>query len=279
MKRARILAVCAALAALGARAARAGEIVVVTPEAPMPPYQEALQGICDALGACPLVLLANRKLEIPSDARVVIAVGGRAARLRYPARIALITALAPGYDARSGGTVVHVRLTYSPEEFARRLRKLLPDARRAVLLWSEPLSGAFAREVRAAAAPLGLEALPVELADADELPVALRGLPAADAIWLSPDPGLVTATTFDAVREYARTRGAVFYAPAPGLAARGADAGLAPSFREAGFRAGAAAREVLSAKGSPREEYPDEPVEEPKSLPLVSTRTLVQTPR
>jgi hypothetical protein len=280
MKPAQALVVCAALSALCPRAARAGEIVVVTPESPMAPYQEALQGVCDALGSCPPVLTAGRKLAIPPEARIVIALGGRAARLSYPARVALVTALVPGYDARPTEAVVHVRLTYSPREFARRIRRHQPEARRALLLWSTAQSGAYARDVRAAAAELGLDAVPVEVSDVEELPALLRGLPASEAVWLAPDAGLVTASTFDAVREYARMRGAVFYAPAAGLAARGADAELAPSFREAGLRAGIAAREILSGAPSPSEEYPDQASEDVKtSAPLVSTRTLVETPR
>lgn len=81
MRHAALLAVIAAAACLNARAS---EIVVVEPESLMPPYQEALKGVCDALGACPAVLTPSE--DLPKDARVVIALGGRAARRRYPAK-------------------------------------------------------------------------------------------------------------------------------------------------------------------------------------------------
>jgi hypothetical protein len=274
-------AILAVLAALSVRGARAGEIVVVAPESPMAPYQEALQGVCDALGACPPVLKAADDLEIPSDARVVIALGGRAARLRYPAHATLVTALTPGFEARPGredGPAVRVRLTYSPAEFARRLKRLRPGARRAVLLWSEPSSGRHAAAARAAASALELEAVCVQVLDPEEIPALLRALPAVDAVWLAPDPALVTPSTFDAAREYARSRGAAFFAPAPGLADRGADPGLAPSFRAAGLRAGAAARDAVAAGPAADEAYPDDAPEEPRAL-LISTRTTAEPAR
>ncbi|MFI5345288.1 MAG: hypothetical protein ACHQ51_02830 [Elusimicrobiota bacterium] len=272
MNRAALFAV---IVALCAGAARAGEIVVVAPESPMAPYQEALQGVCDALGACPPVLNASGNFSLPKDARVVIALGGRAARLRYPPRAIVVTALTPGYDARPGpgGAVVHVRLTFSPAAFTRKLAALRPGVRRAVLLWAEPSSGRYASAARAAAAAAGWEALPVQVPDARDLPSLLRSLPAADAVWLAPDPGLVTPSTFDAAREYARSLGAAFFAPAPGLADRGADPGLAPAFRAAGLRAGEIARAALAGPPEDDEAYPDDGPAELKFL-LVSTRTV-----
>lgn len=271
----------AVLLASAARAARAGEIVVVAPDSLMPPYQEALQGICDALGSCPAVLTASDGLALPADARVVIALGGRAARLRYPARAALVTTLTPGYDARaskSAGPIVRVRLTYAPDEFARRLKLLKPDARRAVLLWSRPASGRFAASVRAAAEPLGLTAISVQVQDSAQMPALLRALPDADVVWLAPDPELVTPTLFDAALEFARSRGSAFLAPSPGLAGRGAISGLAPSFRAAGLRAGAAAREALAAAPAADEAYPGEDPSEAKTM-IVSSKTRVDPAR
>jgi ABC-type uncharacterized transport system substrate-binding protein len=271
----RLALLLAVLAAASGRPARAAEVVVVTPDSPMPPYQEALRGVCDALGACPPVLTASASRNLPSGARVVIALGGRAARRAYPASAALVTALTPGYAARGAaadGKVVRVQMDYSPAEFVRRLRLLKPAARRVLLLWAQASSRDYAEAVRAAAAPSGLEVLTLQVSDSEEIPGLLRGLPASDAIWLAPDPRLVTPLTFDAVLEYARERKIAFFAPAPGLAARGADAGLAPGFRDAGLTAGAAARRLLEGGSAPVTDYPDAPPASADSL-MVSTNT------
>jgi hypothetical protein len=264
------LAAAFLLAAAGARAA---DVVVVAPEAPSGPYAEALMGVCDALGSCPPVLTPSAVL--PPEVRVVIALGGRAARRRMSSQVVLVTALTPGYEARpalSAGPVVHVRLTPSPAELTARLQRLSPKTRRIALFWNDPESGRFAAAVRDAAKALGIDAFLVEVSDPADLPPVLRGLTDMDAIWLAPDAGLVTPAVFDEVAETARARGIAFFSPAPGLTSGGANAGLAPSFRAAGLRAGAAARDALTARPATDTAYPDWDPPHPPSALLVSTR-------
>ncbi|MDE2491947.1 MAG: hypothetical protein KGM24_13960, partial [Elusimicrobia bacterium] len=225
----------ALLAALAAAPARAARIVVVAPSGGAAPYREAIEGVCAALGRCPPVLAPGD--PVPDDARVVVAIGGRAARGRYPARDELVTLLDPGYEAARGA---RVQLELSPDEFVRRLRARLPGARRVALLWSGRAFAGYVARLRGAASAAGLKLLAVAAGPA-RMPETLRALPAADAVWLAPDPDLVTPTIFDEILVYARSRGLVFFAPAPGLAARGADPALAPSFRAQGYRAGEAA--------------------------------------
>ena len=265
----------AALLAFAA-ASRAGEIVVVMPKTRSSPYNDALQGVCDALGACPTVLSAGEDLEIPADARVVIALGGRAARAPIPARALLVTGLTPGYEARArpgSGPVVRVRLTLAPEAFVRRLLALQPSGKSAALLWSEPASGRFAEAVRLSGLSLGLAVRTIKVVEPDSVPALLRGLRQTDALWLAPDSALVTPTTFDAACEYARSAGISFFAPAPALATRCGLAGLAPDFRSVGLRAGEAAREAL-AGGPPLEDaYPAAPGSGPVTDIVASTKT------
>jgi hypothetical protein len=248
----------AVLLVASASARGAVDVVVVAPQSPAGPYAEALQGICDALGACP---------PVPASARVVIALGGRAARQRYPAQTVLVTALSPGYEARANsisGPVVRVRMTFSPEAFARRLLLLKPEGKSATLLWSEPASGRFSEAVREAAKRLGVAVTTVEVSEPDAVPKLLRGLAPVDSLWLAPDSALVTPMIFEAACEYARSSGLAFFAPAPALAARCGLAGLAPDFRSAGLRAGTAAREALAGTTLDPDAYPALP--DPDSL-------------
>jgi hypothetical protein len=263
----------AALSVL-AGASRAGEIVVVAPESASSPYAEALRGVCDALGSCPKVL-SGEDVRIPADARVVIALGGRAARQVYPPRVVLVTALSPGYEARArpgAGPVVRVHLTFAPDVFVRRLLALKPEGKRLDFLWSESASGRFAEEVRAAGVSLGLTVTSIRVADPDLMPALLRGLPPADALWLAPDSALVTRMTFDAACEYARSAGVSFFAPVPALASRGGVAGLAPEFRSAGLRAGESAREALTGATLAKDAYPSA-ASEPLADIVASTKT------
>lgn len=259
---------------LVAAVACAADVVVVAPESPSGPYREALQGVCDALGACPPVLTTGD--EIPADVRVVIALGGRAARQHYSARSTLVTALSPGYEARphsDSGPVARVRMTFSPEYFARRLLLLKPEGKSAALLWSEPASRRFSEAVREAAKRLGVAVTTVEVSEPDAVPKLLRGLPPVDSLWLAPDSALVTPMVFDAACEYARSSSVSFFAPAPALAERCGLAGLAPDFRAAGLRAGAAAREALSGALLDEDAYPAPPSLDAQNDVLASTKT------
>ncbi|HXT00014.1 MAG TPA: hypothetical protein VN915_05030 [Elusimicrobiota bacterium] len=268
------LVLLAAVLIVAAASARAEDVVVVAPESPSGPYREALQGVCDALGSCPAVLAAGD--EVPPGVRVVIALGGRAARQPYSARTALVTALSPGFEARSrpgSGAVARVRMTFSPENFARRLLLLKPGARSAALLWSEPASRRFSEAVREAGKRLGLAVTTVEVSEPGAVPKLLRDLSPVDSLWLAPDSALVTPMVFDAACEYARSAGVSFFAPAPALAERCGLAGLAPDFRSAGLRAGAAAREALAGSVPDVDAYPAPPGPESNTEVFASSRT------
>lgn len=267
---ARRLALAALLAAVPASAA---DVVVVAPEPMTGPYAEAFKGVCDALGACPPRLAPGD--EVPEGTRAVIALGGRAARQRLPAKTVLVTALTPGFEARRPGDapLVRVRMTPSPADFVKRLLRLRPDAKRLALFWSSDTSGRFSTAVLEEGRGKGLDVVGVEVGSAADLPASLRSAPKMDALWLAPDPELVTPEVFAEVAECARARGATFYSPAPGLTDHDADPGLAPSFRAAGASAGAAAREALAGRLNGGAVYPEEPLIPPLSGMAVSSPT------
>lgn len=236
--------------------AAAGDIVVVMPESRTVPHEEALQGVCEALGACPETRPAGASL--PEDARVVVAIGGHAARQRYPSELTLVTALCPGVEPRasvSEGPVVHVRMTPSPAEFAAVLRARRPGVRRIALFWSSRSRGRYVRELVAVLSAGGVTADARRVESLQDLPSLLRSLARPDAVWLAPDPELVTPVSFALLKEYAKAEKTLFLAPAAGLS-DGADASLAPGFRSVGVRAGLAARDALAGREIPREAYP-----------------------
>lgn len=236
--------------------AAASGIVAVLPESRTAPHEEAFAGVCEALGACPPHVPAGAAL--PAGARVVIAIGGESARRHYPPELTLVTALCPGMEARPAdgdGPVVRVRMTPSPADFAALLRARHPAVKRVALLWSARARGRFVRELSAVLASGGVTAESRRVHDAGDLPALLRGLARPDALWLAPDPLLVTPVGHALVKEYAKAEGVLFLAPAAGLGS-GAGSLLAPSFRAVGVRAGEAARDALAGREIPQEAYP-----------------------
>lgn len=237
--------------------AAAGEIVVVMPPTRTAPHEEALQGVCEALGSCPVTRPAGAAL--PEDARIVVAIGGDAARQSYPPDVTLITALCPGLEARSSGwegPVVRVRMTPSPADFTAALRARRPEVKRVALLWSVRGRRRYVRELQAVLGAAGVTVDAKRVDSPDDLPSLLRGLERPDAVWVAPDPDLVTPVSYALLKEYAKAERVAFLAPAAGLAADGVDAGLAPSFRGVGMRAGRAARDALAGREIPEEAYP-----------------------
>lgn len=267
----RALLLAALLASSGPAAA--GEIVVVMPLSRTGPHEEALQGVCEALGGCPEVLPPGSAL--PEDARVVVAIGGDAARQLYPAELTLVTALCPGLEARptaSEGPVVRVRMLPSPADFAAVLRSRRPEVKRLALLWGARVRGRYVRELKAVLGSAGVATDARRVDSPEDLPALLRGLPRPDAVWLAPDPELVTPVSYALLKEYAKAEKVVFFVPAAGLGADAADSALAPSFRAVGLRAGRAARDALAGREIPEEAYPPLPA---PSKPEVAVSTSV----
>lgn len=238
--------------------AAGAELVVFMPERPLPPHEEALLGLCETLGRCPETLSAGAPL--PKDARVVVAIGGEAARRRYPSRVTLVTALTPGLGSPAGtgaGSWVRVTMRPSPADFLAALRSHRPVPGRVALLWASRAHARYVGELAALMRGAGLEPDARRLDAPEDLPALLRSIERPDAVWLAPDPELVTPVNYALLKEYAKSGPTRFLAPAPGLAAAGADASVAPSFRSVGARAGQVARDALAGREIPQEAYPD----------------------
>jgi putative ABC transport system substrate-binding protein len=97
------------------------------------------------------------------------------------------------------------------------------------------------------------------LNQADDLPERLRSLVGEiDAIWMPPDPLLVTPAAFAVAKEFARSNNTPLYAPVDSLVDKGATASFVSSFRENGRTAGRiAAQAEAGALGNIEAVYPD----------------------
>ncbi len=92
-----------------------------------------------------------------------------------------------------------------------------------------------------------------------DLPDHLRRLVAhrADALWLPPDPLLVTSQNFTALREFSASNQIPFYVPNEGLVEKGGVASVSSSFRDIGRAAALAATEALSVRPGRKEIHPE----------------------
>ncbi|MDD2805843.1 MAG: hypothetical protein PHV33_09830 [Elusimicrobiales bacterium] len=192
------------------------------------------------------------KGEAPSEAAVVVAFGGRAATYdRYPRTAALVYCMAPGVD-RQGGR----RVDMVPEASAalKAMLALQPGLKRLALLWSSQVYAGYAGLAKEAGRGAGVELVLSPVESGDKLPAVLRRLTgAADAIWLLPDPALVTEENFTMLRDFSRGGRLPLYVPTEGLARSGGTAAIYAGFGDMGR----AAAEAVSGAAAGPVVYPD----------------------
>ncbi len=249
------------LSSLAATAARAGENVLVVMSSELAPYQEALAGIRTELGAnVPVVALSKETGELPLNGQVVIAIGGKAAIHPYPEGTRLIYCLAPGLALAKKGKAAGIRVEVSPTllSMTRRFKSIQPSLKRLGVLWTSDSMKAYLDEADAIRAELGVEIVTYRLAGTDELPETLRRLQGkVDALWLPPDPPLISAASLSTIKGFSWANDVPFYVPSDGLTASGALASVSSSFRDMGRTAAKAARTLIEGRLPAATIFPD----------------------
>lgn len=252
-----LLLLLAALAA--APPSAAGEVVAVLSGAPGP-YQTALEGFVKEFGGeVPTVRLPDRVL--PAGTRVIVAFGGQAAVERYPEGAVVIVCLAPGLRTRPRhrGPFVHVTMKPPARKLLMELLRLQPGMKRLAVLSHGLDTKGYAAELRRSGAALGVAIIAPSVSGRDEVPAALRAAfkAGANAIWLAPDPLLVTPETFQTIKQFSWDNGLPFYAPSRGLAVAGAAAAVSVSPAEQGRETALLARRALARERLPEFVYPE----------------------
>lgn len=224
-------------------------------------YKQALEGFRAAFQGEAAVV--GKGGVVPSGARVIVALGSKAAVRGYPPDTVLIYAMAPGLNvtsARHGGPVVRVYTVPRPAALLARLREVQPSLRSVAVLWGAPGFDSYLRELVQAAGPLGVTVLSESMGGPEDLPGRLRALRGkADALWLPPDPLLVNAQSLETLRSFSWANDLPYYGSFPGVLEYGAVAMVAVDYRSIGQAAAAAARQALD--GELRNRVYAEPVE------------------
>lgn len=234
-------------------AARAAATLVVLSEPPSASHREALDGLRAELGET--IELASADRPLPSGPHgVIVAFGSRAAARARKDGAPLVVALAPSWRGENPPKTVTVAMTPSPERFVASLGEA--GVRRLLTVRSASFGGDFIRRVVEAGKQAGIMIEEGVVSASDDLPQRLRDSNGdADAIWLTPDPAVVTPEAFNLTREYARARGIPFFAPASGLVKDGVRGELTVTLRDCGREAGRAAREILAGRDVARVVY------------------------
>lgn len=253
MKRVLPAAAFLAVASAPARAGSRAPAAVISSDSIH--YRQALEGFTEAWGSTVAVVAPGASL--PADVEAIVAVGGKAASRRWPRDAVVVACLAPSVMDVPDDAVTRVSLLADPEALVAQLRALVPHLWVLRIFWSSEPSRADAEALMMAGERQGLVVLSERVTPASRLPGHLRSLRGkADALWLMPDPALVTEENFKVLREYAAARKVPLFAPTHGLAERGATATVAATYRDMGRAAALALRARLAGDAAPEVIFP-----------------------
>lgn len=233
------LVLACALALASGPAAAADPVLTVSVSSPSSYNQEALEG---------LRLAWNGPVSTgPAKGAAVAAAFGSAAALALPADAkAAVVVLAPGFSLPADGRTSVVSMFPDGEALAEALAAARPGLARVAVLWSSPH---LSEEIAAlTGAPGKVRFVSARVVRQEDLPVVLRALEDVDAVWLAPDPQLLTPWAGEIIARGARAGRRPAFAPTRALTAFfGASASV--PFAEMGRLAAEAGRELV--KGSP----------------------------
>jgi putative ABC transport system substrate-binding protein len=186
-----------------------------------------------------------------AGAKLVFAIGPDAARAAANGSNGLMLAtLVPSLQAAGlPKDAPVVPMFVSATRQARTLRAVLPAAKAVGLLYDPRASKALAAECEAAAAAVGLKLERAEVTSRAEVAEAMRALVGkVDALWLVPDPTVISADTFKLLMQITLASKLPVMGFTAGMAKAGALLAMEASHEEIGRHAAEAALRVLAGQ-------------------------------
>jgi ABC-type uncharacterized transport system substrate-binding protein len=227
--------------------ARAEQTVLPVLSSMAGPYQEAFEGFKEEMGESFSPQMVDQGISIDKDVKVVVAFGGKAALNSYPARVALVYALAPGLIVERPSGAVRIMPFPRPSVVIARLKELQPSLHTVAIFWNSDVGARYLADLVKESRAAHLQILSNHVSSSAELPDDLRAIYGkADALWLWPDPAIVTPSNFTTLREFALSNRIPFYAPTSALLSAGGTASVSISIREQGRAAARAVKQILS---------------------------------
>ena len=223
-------------------------------------YLEAFSAFRDAFGGnMEYTDLSKGKPDLPPGIRTVVAFGGKAAHHPYPHASNIVYCLAPGVYVKAPPQGKAVKVSLIPDfavTFAK-LKQIQPGLKRLRIFWMLADFSRHTEAVKAEGKKQGIHITALRITSMEDIPAMLRqALGETDALWIPPDPVLVTAENLMILKEYSWANGIPFYGSTKGMAREGAAASIGISFREMGATAAAAAARMNSGESVPEIVFP-----------------------
>lgn len=226
-------------------------------------YMEAFSSFQAAYGeSVPYYDLSREKPVLPPGTTTIVTFGGKAASYPWPQGSNVVYVMAAGLLIKAPplGKAVKIRLLPEFPVIVNKLKQIQPGLRRLRIFWMAPYYARYAEPFTIEGQKLGIQVTAQRVMSPDELPALLRQTPGeADALWIPPDPLLVTAENLMIIKEFSWANGLPFYGSTKGMTRDGAAASIGVSFREMGAAAARAAARLNSGEDVPELLSPERP--------------------
>jgi len=203
--------------------------------------------------------LNEGKPELDKNTKIVVTFGGKAADQSYPRGVSHVHCMAPGIFISDSRTETSIKVSLFPDfpVSLQLLKRIQPDLKRLAILWMVPETSPIVPGVKAEGARLGIQITTVRLKVPDDLPEALRNtIGTQDAVWLAPDPLIITHESLRILRDFSWGNKIPFYGSTNSMTREGAVASVGASFAEMGKAAAAAAKALSEQRESPKIVFP-----------------------
>jgi putative ABC transport system substrate-binding protein len=238
-------------------AAAAGGVLAVT-DSRVPQYKEALAAAQGVLHDMTVVELraADAAAQVKAAApAVILAVGQKALQVAGAAapQTPVVYCMVLGNAAVSTRTVTGVRLEVAPATQLRHYKDVAPSARRIGVIYDPRASERYVDEALRAAGQIGLTLVAKPVSDARQVRSALAQIAdGIDALWLTPDPALVSAEMFNFLLVFTLEHKIALYGFLDSFTKAGALASVAPDYRAVGGQAARMVRDLISRPAAER---------------------------
>lgn len=227
----------------------AGAGVLILTDGRVAQYREALDAARDTLREATVVDLSEPDAAAKAGKAVVIlAIGQRAAQLAQSSApsVPIVTCMVLG-GATGSRNVTGLRMEVSPDAQLGSFRRVHANMKRVGVIYQPRASAAYLAEAERIAGGLGITLTARPVNDAREVRSAITELAGnIDALWLFPDPQLITPDMFNFLLVFTLERKLPLLGFLDSFTRAGALASMAPDYKAIGQRAARLAGELAA---------------------------------
>ena len=231
--------------------ARAGQVAVLT-DSRVAQYRTALTAAKAVLPTSQVLEvsapdLAQQLAQATAAGTVLLAIGQKAMAQAHQSDAIVVFCMVLGPAAVSAKTVTGLRLEVSADVQLDFFRRVNPSIRRLGVLYNPQSWGEYVKAASRSASARGLTLVTKPLSDARELRSEVNELAGSiDALWLIPDPQLITAELFNFLLIFTLERRIALFGFFEDFTRAGALASVAPDYAAIGRQAAKLAADLAA---------------------------------